>query len=35
VVATLTDGIEVRSPWDGRLLGCVPAGTARQLDQAV
>jgi acyl-CoA reductase-like NAD-dependent aldehyde dehydrogenase len=29
------DSIEVRSPWDGRLLGSVPACTARQVDQAV
>jgi acyl-CoA reductase-like NAD-dependent aldehyde dehydrogenase len=35
VVATLTAGIEVRSPWDGRLLGSVPACTGRQVDQAV
>jgi acyl-CoA reductase-like NAD-dependent aldehyde dehydrogenase len=35
VVATLTGVIEVRSPWDGRLLGSVPACTARQVDQAV
>ncbi|HEV7863943.1 MAG TPA: aldehyde dehydrogenase family protein [Acidimicrobiia bacterium] len=27
--------IEVRSPWDGRLLGSVPAGTARHVDQSV
>jgi acyl-CoA reductase-like NAD-dependent aldehyde dehydrogenase len=35
VVSTLTDVIEVRSPWDGRFLGSVPAGGARQVDQAV
>ena len=45
MVATLTGpggsgvspegSIEVRSPWDGRLLGSVPAATPRQVDQAV
>jgi acyl-CoA reductase-like NAD-dependent aldehyde dehydrogenase len=29
------DVIEVCSPWDGRLLGAVPACSARQVDQAV
>ncbi|HEV7536263.1 MAG TPA: aldehyde dehydrogenase family protein, partial [Acidimicrobiia bacterium] len=29
------DVIEVCSPWDGRLLGSVPACSARQVDQAV
>jgi acyl-CoA reductase-like NAD-dependent aldehyde dehydrogenase len=29
------DSIEVCSPWDGRLLGSVPACTGRQVDEAV
>jgi len=35
VVTTLADVIEVRSPWDGRFLGSVPAGGERQVDEAV
>ena len=32
----LTDeGIEVRSPYDGRLVGTVPKATAEHIDQAV
>jgi phosphonoacetaldehyde dehydrogenase len=32
---TTDDVIEVRSPYDGRLVGTVPRGTATDLDAAV
>lgn len=35
MVSTVADIIEVRSPWDGRVLGSVPAGGERQVDEAV
>lgn len=35
MVSTIADVIEVRSPWDGRALGSVPAGGERQVDEAV
>src|SRR5688500_15742449 len=35
VVTTIADVIEVRSPWDKRVLGSVPAGGERQVDEAV